>query len=535
MPELNENSRVKNEEDFDVGSYAALFICLCIISFSPATTFCYLFFINLNPIFIYITFDSLELALITLFVGLTLAYFVLLLGAWIIAKVGVFVVHKGKKIPEGVFQNSYNDEEWQKFSKRHVAKKFSIWLFKHFAPLWLYKIFIGSFIKIGKNSTIPEWVAMELAEIGENTVFARESVFSSHIIDGELLTVKKIKIGNNCIVDANDENDIVLVAPGAIIEDNVILKPGSFVKKDMVLKEGGIYAGRMKVKRIGEVRDLPKEELERLRKEVRKKRKLKSTMVKEWSEFKSVKPKLIKCFSILIGTLSAATLLTLTIFLLIPTIIQYLGTIGHAINLIILPIIIFIAYGFQVYIPIPLFFAGFRHYEKNIPKLPDDNPDASLEISDPEIIEQWKKNKWLKWQSVQWINESLFPDTSILLYKYLGNNDIAFQSVLYNAVIDTDYVSIGKGTVFSFACHVYAYKLEKQPKLKLTIKRTRIGKNCIIASSIIKAGACIKDNVVVGIHSVVPENAVLESGKTYVGIPAMEINEYLKSKKNQQV
>jgi len=59
---------------------------------------------------------------------------------------------------------------------------------------------------------------------------------------------------------------------------------------------------------------------------------------------------------------------------------------------------------------------------------------------------------------------------------------------------------------------------------KLILKKTRIGKNCLIGGeTFIMPGVIIEDNVVVGAKSFVPKDKRLKSGKIYAGIPAKEL------------
>jgi len=52
------------------------------------------------------------------------------------------------------------------------------------------------------------------------------------------LSLKKIKIGNNCLIGGD-----CFIMPGVIIEDNVVLGARSLVLKDQILKKEKIYAG----------------------------------------------------------------------------------------------------------------------------------------------------------------------------------------------------------------------------------------------------------------------------------------------------
>jgi len=491
-------------------------------SIMPASTFFYVFCLSFWDFMLH---DILS-ACVLIAIGLVAGYFILVLASWTIAKISVALVCKGKPIPEGKFATDYSSPEWRDFSMRHVSKKFSMWLFQHHVPHSLYRKYVGSFIKIGKHVELPEYVAMEWAEIGDNTVFARQTVFASHVIDGKVMILKHSKIGKNCIVDADDETKRVVIMPSVTIEDDVIIKPGSYVSKDSVLKSGGIYKGDTFLERVGNVSDLSKAELDAYRKEVRKKRELKSRMIEDWSAFKSGWPRFIVFLANVVGYTCALALVCLFLLLMTPWLVTILGVFGHLISIVLLPLLLFLAYGFYVYFPLIIIFKGVKHYGKNIPKLADD-PKSQEVIDDPALIESWRKCKWLKWRAIDRVNQSLFLDTSMIIYQHIGKNDVAFKTVLYVSKLDTDNVTIGDNTILSFGCHIYAYKLENGAHPRLILKKTSVGRNCIIGSSIIEAGAKIGDDVVLGYHTGVPEDAILESGKTYAGNPAIEFNKFL--------
>lgn len=59
---------------------------------------------------------------------------------------------------------------------------------------------------------------------------------------------------------------------------------------------------------------------------------------------------------------------------------------------------------------------------------------------------------------------------------------------------------------------------------RLIIKKTKIGKNCLIGGeSFIMPGVLIEENVVIAAKNFVPKGKLLEKGKTYVGIPVKEV------------
>ncbi|HME52689.1 MAG TPA: hypothetical protein VKM55_10760 [Candidatus Lokiarchaeia archaeon] len=523
-PDAEKTSEIKSP-DLPIGAYILNFFVSCYLSILPASIIAYIFLFVIVPA---IQMQPWLLVLASVVV-LVISYFILLLAAWGCTKVGIHVICKGRTFVEGTFSTDTNVLEYRDFSMRHVARKFSMWLFQKHVPRWLYRKYVGSFIKLGKHVELPEWTAMEGAEVGDNTVFARQTFLSSHYINGKTITIKKVVVGNNCIIDSEDETRRAGVGPGDIAEDNVIIRPGTWIPKDTVLQEGGIYQGDGFVERVGNVQDLAAKDIDDLRKAVRKKNKIKSRMVDEWASFYSRFPRIVLVICNVFGLVIGGGIIAAFTFLAMPALIAALGIFGHVLNIILFPALLFLAYGVHLYIPMPVFFAGIKHYQKKLPVLADDQ--ESLEITDPAMIETWKCCKWLKWQAIDRVNRSLFCDTSMIIYQRIGKNNVAFKTVLYVAKIDTDNVSIGDNTLLSFDCHVYAYELTDNP-LKLVLKRTSIGSNCVLAASIIKAGARIGNDVVLAGHTVVPGDANLEDGKLYAGNPAMEWSAFKEMRKH---
>lgn len=94
------------------------------------------------------------------------------------------------------------------------------------------------------------------------------------------------------------------------------------------------------------------------------------------------------------------------------------------------------------------------------------------------------------------------PDTTILYEPYL--------------------IEIGDNTLIGSDCKISAHAIDNN---KIIIKKVKIGKNCLIGGEVIvHPGAVIEDNVTVGVKSYVRKNQILEKGKTYVGIPAKELD-----------
>ncbi|MHA1684648.1 MAG: acyltransferase [Promethearchaeota archaeon] len=525
----------EDSNEISLGRYIGMFFFISWLSLLPSSLFLYMLFLYLNPFSIAVLTGSVWIPLAIIAIGFGLAYVILIFASWSVALVSLRIVTGGKPIKEGKFRNTYKSEEWSQFSKRHVVKKFTMWFFNKCTPRWLYRKYVGTFIKIGKHVEIPKWIAMEAAEIGDNTVIARHAIVSSHLIDGKYISVGQVKIGKNCIIDAEDELHSVTILPGCVVGDNVIIKPGTLLTKGVKVEAGGIYQGVEDCRRIGEVADLSRDELDAYREKVRKNTKIYSKMLDDWSSFTSIGPKIIKFLSLIFGVSMMLLFAALWIFKFIPAITGWFGIAGHVINIALLPFLFLVGNGFQLFLPILIYYAGFKKYEKIIPKLaPED--DAVLEIRDSRVIEAWKCFKWLKWQAIGRVNDSLYLDVSMIIYQHFGDNDVAFRTVLYNSKVDTDYIKIGDNTILSFETHLYAYKLEVEEKDGgreiLTLKRTILGKDVVIGSSVLEAGVRVGNGAVVGIYSRVEEDTVIEPGRTYVGNPAMEIKEFLKKKRS---
>jgi acetyltransferase-like isoleucine patch superfamily enzyme len=95
-------------------------------------------------------------------------------------------------------------------------------------------------LTIGKSSMLAGSEIIHdpyLVEIGEQTLIGGWSHLTGHIGEKKLV-MKKIKIGNNCLIGG-----FSVIMPGVVIEDNVTLGLHSVVLKDMRLEQGKFYAG----------------------------------------------------------------------------------------------------------------------------------------------------------------------------------------------------------------------------------------------------------------------------------------------------
>ncbi len=77
-----------------------------------------------------------------------------------------------------------------------------------------------------------------LTEIGEGSIIGHNSLITGHMIEGDKIILKKVKIGKNCTIGA-----CAIVCPGAVIGDNTVVGAHSFVPKNAKLDKNSVYAG----------------------------------------------------------------------------------------------------------------------------------------------------------------------------------------------------------------------------------------------------------------------------------------------------
>jgi len=96
-------------------------------------------------------------------------------------------------------------------------------------------------MKIGRNTLVGGTIKDPcVTELGKNSTIGEYAVVYAHIHNYEkgTLRIKKVKIGDNCIIGAG-----AIVMPGVVMENNSILGAGGLVPKNHILKKGKIYVG----------------------------------------------------------------------------------------------------------------------------------------------------------------------------------------------------------------------------------------------------------------------------------------------------
>lgn len=95
-------------------------------------------------------------------------------------------------------------------------------------------------LKMGKSSVVTGSELFHdpyLVEIGEGSLIGGWSQITCHLGEKRLI-VKKVKIGNNCLIGG-----LSFIMPGVVIDDNVTVGLHSVILKDMHLEAGKVYAG----------------------------------------------------------------------------------------------------------------------------------------------------------------------------------------------------------------------------------------------------------------------------------------------------
>ena len=107
----------------------------------------------------------------------------------------------------------------------------------------------------------------------------------------------------------------------------------------------------------------------------------------------------------------------------------------------------------------------------------------------------------------------------------IGNNSLIGGVIKDPCVTEVgDDVTMGEYAVVYG--HIHNYKKET-----IAIEKVRIGNSCVIgAGAIVMPGAVIQDNVTVAAGALVTKNQILKKGKTYGGVPAIEIIKKTKTK-----
>jgi len=90
-------------------------------------------------------------------------------------------------------------------------------------------------VLFGAGATLTDPWAIE---VGEGATIGAESFTSSHVIEGDRLSVRKVRIGAGATLGMR-----AVVLPGAEIGEGAIIGAGAVVRKDSEVPAGEVWAG----------------------------------------------------------------------------------------------------------------------------------------------------------------------------------------------------------------------------------------------------------------------------------------------------
>jgi hypothetical protein len=157
----------------------------------------------------------------------------------ILFSAGIFkLLNKFHPPREGVFEKGSKD--WKYMHRRFWTAYFPIWLARAL-PLPWSDIFVYRFfgVRIGKNVVAYEgYIDPEFVEIGDFTMTSVNIGIFSHLIYHDKVIIKRVKIGNACIVGPQ-----TITSPGTIMHDGAVLGANSYTSIGQELESDLIHVG----------------------------------------------------------------------------------------------------------------------------------------------------------------------------------------------------------------------------------------------------------------------------------------------------
>ena len=139
---------------------------------------------------------------------------------------------------EGVFPRG--SKEWKYTHRRFWTAYLPIWLARALPLPWsdifVYRL-LG--VHIGKNVVAYEgYIDPEFVEIGDFTMTSLHICIFSHLIYQDRIVIKKVKIGNSCIVGPQ-----TIISTGTVLQDGAILGANSYTWVDQNLDGNLMHVG----------------------------------------------------------------------------------------------------------------------------------------------------------------------------------------------------------------------------------------------------------------------------------------------------
>jgi hypothetical protein len=139
---------------------------------------------------------------------------------------------------EGQFEKGSKD--WKYMHRRFWTTYFPIWLARALPLPWIDIIFYRFFgIRVGKNVVMYEgYIDPVFVEIGNFTMTSLNICIFSHLIYHDKVIIKKVKIGEACVVGPH-----TIISPGTIMQNGSILGANSYTWIDQELEGDLIHIG----------------------------------------------------------------------------------------------------------------------------------------------------------------------------------------------------------------------------------------------------------------------------------------------------
>ena len=139
---------------------------------------------------------------------------------------------------EGIFKRG--SKEWKYMHRRFWTAYFPIWLARAlpipWADIFAYRFF-GT--KVGKNVVLYEgYVDPLFVEIGDFTMTSLNICIFSHLIYHNKVLIRKVRIGNACVVGPQ-----TITSPGTVMHDGAILGANSYTWIGQELESDLIHVG----------------------------------------------------------------------------------------------------------------------------------------------------------------------------------------------------------------------------------------------------------------------------------------------------
>ena len=157
----------------------------------------------------------------------------------IVFSAGIFrLLNKLSQPKEGIFERGSKD--WNYMHRRFWTAFFPIWLARALPLPWLDIIAYRFFgVRVGRSVVLYEgYIDPLFVEIGDFTMTSLNICIFSHLIYQDKVHIKKVKIGNACVVGPH-----TIISPGTVMEDFAVLGVNSYTKINQNLKGNLIHVG----------------------------------------------------------------------------------------------------------------------------------------------------------------------------------------------------------------------------------------------------------------------------------------------------